>query len=338
MLRLLLFPFSIIYDLITRVRNHLYNIGQKSSFRFDVPVISIGNLNVGGSGKTPMIEYIIRLLSANHKVATLSRGYGRRTRGFRIANKSDNATTIGDEPFQLFMKFNANVIVTVGEDRAFAIPNILQEFDDVDTILLDDAFQHRSVNPSLSILLTDYNHPFTSDYLLPAGNLREARKGASRADIIVVTKCPSQKVDTDPLTADIRKYAGDKPVFFTSVKYGALIPFGNLSLPTGKVIVVTGIANPAPLYDYLRTRFEIIKTFRYGDHHAFTDNDVNDIHYEAQQLSDASILTTEKDMVRLRSFATVTSRPWFYIPIEVEFLKNGADFDSFIVQALNSEP
>lgn len=334
MLRLLLFPFSIIYDLITRVRNHLYNIGHKSSFRFDVPVISIGNLNVGGSGKTPMTEYIIRLLSANHKLATLSRGYGRRTRGFRIANTQDNAATIGDEPYQMFMKFGDKVVVTVGEDRAFAIPNILQEFDDVQAILLDDAFQHRSVNPTLSILLTAYDHPFTRDYLLPAGNLREARKGASRADIIVVTKCPSQKFSMDIITSDIRKYAGNKPVFFTTVKYGALKPFGNLNSPTGKIILVTGIANPLPLVDYLTTRFEIIRHIRYGDHHAFTQADVNDVHYESLLMSDISILTTEKDMVRLRAYPSTSDHPWFYIPIEVEFLKNGAEFDSLITQQM----
>lgn len=338
MLRLLLFPFSIIYDLITRIRNHLYNIGHKPSFRFDVPVISVGNLNAGGSGKTPMTEYIIRLLSSNHKLATLSRGYGRRSRGFRIANKNDNAVTIGDEPYQMFLKFGHTVAITVGEDRALAIPNILQEFTDIDCILLDDAFQHRAVNPGFSILLTEYDRPFTRDLVLPAGNLREARKGASRADVIVVTKCPSRKVSTSSLTADIRKYAGDKPVFFTTIKYGELVSFGNLAQPTGKVILVTGIANPTPLYDYLKVRFEITRHFKYGDHHSFTESDVNDIHYEAEQMSDLTIITTEKDMVRLRAFGSVKEHPWFYIPIEIEFLNNGSDFDSLVTAHLSLQP
>jgi tetraacyldisaccharide 4'-kinase len=340
MLRLLLFPFSIIYDLITRIRNHLYDIGHKSSFRFDVPVISIGNLNAGGSGKTPMTEYIIRLLSSNHKVATLSRGYGRRSRGFRIVNDKDNATTIGDEPYQMFLKFGKNVVVTVGEDRAYAIPNILQEYDDIDYILLDDAFQHRAVIPAFSILLTEFSKPFTKDYVLPAGNLREARKGASRADVIVVTKCPSGKVSNETLnslTADIRKYAGNKPVFFTTVTYGDMLPFGNLSSVTGKIILVTGIANPTPLVDYLKTRFEIIKHIRYGDHHSFTDDDVNDIHFEAQQLLDMSVVTTEKDMVRLKAFPSVKDHPWFYIPIQTEFLKNGSEFDSLVASQLKAD-
>jgi len=339
MLRLLLFPFSIIYDLITRIRNHLYDIGHKSSFRFDVPVISVGNLNAGGSGKTPMTEYIIRLLSSNYKVATLSRGYGRRSKGFRIANKKDDATTIGDEPYQMFLKFGHNIAVAVGEDRAYAIPNILHEYDDIDCIILDDAFQHRAVNPRFSILLTEYSKPFTKDYVLPAGNLREARKGASRADVIVVTKCPVTIANEtiNSLTADIRKYTGDKPVFFTTVRYGDLVPFGNLPLPSGKIILVTGIANPAPLYDYLKTRFEIIKHFHYGDHHSFTDTDVNDIHFEARQMSDASILTTEKDMVRLKTFASVREHHWFYIPIETEFLKNGSEFDSLVGNQIKAD-
>jgi tetraacyldisaccharide 4'-kinase len=337
MLRLLLFPFSIIYDLITRSRNHLYNIGHKSSFRFEVPVISIGNLNAGGSGKTPMTEYILRLLSTNHKLATLSRGYKRRSKGFRIANNDDNASTIGDEPYQMFLKFGKNVVVTVGEDRAYAIPNILQEHEDIEVILLDDAFQHRAVDPSFSILLTEYNRPFTRDYVLPAGNLRESRKGASRADVIVVTKCPSQKLSTDSLTNDIRKYAGNKPVFFTTLRYCDLVAFGNLSSPSGKIILVTGIANPDPLCDYLKQRFEIIKHFRYADHHSFTESDVNDIHYEAEQISDASIVTTEKDMVRLRAMSSVSKHHWFYVPIEVEFLKNGSEFDTLVARQLKRD-
>lgn len=337
MLRLLLFPFSIIYDLITRIRNHLYNIGHKPSFRFDVPIISVGNLNIGGSGKTPMTEYLVRLLSPDHKLATLSRGYGRRSKGFRIANDKDNATTIGDEPYQMFRKFRDDISVAVGEDRAFAIPNILQEHEDVEAILLDDAFQHRSVTPHLSILLTEYSHPFTRDYVLPAGNLRESRKGASRADIVVVTKCPAERTDMEILTASIRHYAGNKPVFFSTLKYGNLIPFGNLSAPTGKVILVTGIARPELLVRYMKTQFEILKHVQFGDHHHFTESEVNDIHYEALQMSDITIITTEKDMVRLRSFKTVAEHPWFYIPVEMEFLKNGSEFDTLVARQLKRD-
>lgn len=334
MLRLLLFPFSIIYDLITRARNHLYNIGHKPSFRFEVPIISIGNLNIGGSGKTPMTEYLIRLLSPGHKLATLSRGYGRRSKGFRIANDKDDATTIGDEPYQMFRKFRGKILVTVGEDRGFAIPNILQEDDDIEAVLLDDAFQHRSVSPHLSILVTEYSRPFTRDYVLPAGNLREARNGASRADVIVVTKCPGERTQMENLTAEIRHYAGNKPVFFSQLKYRDIIPFGNLSSPTGKIILVTGIARPELLIDFLKTRFEILKHIQYGDHHHFSESDINNVHYEAQLTSDAIILTTEKDMVRLHSFKSVAEHPWFYIPVEMEFLKNGSEFDMLIARQL----
>jgi tetraacyldisaccharide 4'-kinase len=337
MLRLLLFPFSIIYDLITRIRNHLYNIGHKSSFRFDVPIISVGNLNIGGSGKTPMTEYIIRLLAPDHKVATLSRGYGRRSKGFRIAGDNDNATTIGDEPYQVYRKFNDRVVVTVGEDRAFAIPNILQEYDDIDAIILDDAFQHRSVNPHFSILVTEYARPFTRDYVLPAGNLREARKGSARADVIVVTKCPGQQTQMEVLVSDIRKYAGNKPVFFSQLKYGELVSFGNLRSPTGKIILVTGIARPGPLVEYLRTRFDFLKHIKFNDHHQFTEPEVNDIHYESEQVLDAIIVTTEKDMVRLRSFKSVGAHPWFFIPVEMEFLKNGPEFDMLIARQLKRD-
>ncbi len=181
----------------------------------------------------------------------------------------------------MFLKFGKNVVVTVGEDRALAIANILQDHEDIDAIILDDAFQHRSVTPSFSILLTEYNHPFTRDYLLPAGNLRESRRGASRADVIVVTKCPSQKLSIDALTNDIRRYAGNKPVFFTTLKYRDLVAFGNLSSPSGRIILVTGIANPDPLYDHLKMHFEILKHFRYADHHSFAESDINEIHYEA---------------------------------------------------------
>jgi tetraacyldisaccharide 4'-kinase len=336
MLRLLLFPLAILYDLITRVRNHLYNIGHKSSFKFDVPVISVGNLNAGGSGKTPMTEYLIRLLSKNNQLATLSRGYGRRTRGFRVAGAEDDATTIGDEPFQMYRKFGSIVKVTVGEDRAFAIPHILQEETPVDAVLLDDAFQHRSVTPQFSILLTEYTRPFTRDYVLPSGNLREARKGASRADVIVVTKCPNNP-DEVSLVSEIRKYAANKPVFFSRLTYGDLVSFGNLSQPTGRLILVTGIANPQPLLDYLKSRFEVVKHMRFADHHPFTDEEIRDIHFEAAQFSDVAILTTEKDMVRLRTVLTVASNPWFYIPVAMEFLKNGSEFDALVTRQLKRE-
>ncbi|MBK5280267.1 MAG: tetraacyldisaccharide 4'-kinase, partial [Bacteroidia bacterium] len=179
LLRILLFPFTLLYDGITRFRNHLYNIGYSHSFRFEIPVIGVGNLNVGGSGKTPMIEYLVRLFMANRQIAILSRGYGRVTRGLRFAKESETARTFGDEPLQFFRSFQGKVNVVVCEDRAFAIPNILQEHPQTDLILLDDSFQHRSVNPQLNILLTEYAAPFYQDFLMPFGKLREARIGSA---------------------------------------------------------------------------------------------------------------------------------------------------------------
>src|SRR5882757_6102445 len=164
-IRLLLYPFAALYNLATRFRNYLYDIGHKPSFQFDTPVIAIGNLNVGGSGKTPMVEYLIALLKKDFKVATLSRGYRRETKGYRIATESDTVRQIGDEPMQLFRKFGKNINVVVGEDRVFAIPNILQEFPETNVILLDDALQHRSVRAGLSILVTEYSHPFYRDFI-----------------------------------------------------------------------------------------------------------------------------------------------------------------------------
>lgn len=336
MLRLLLFPFSILFDLVTRVRNHLYNIGHKPSFRFEVPVVCVGNLNVGGSGKTPMTEYLIRQLSTKHRLATLSRGYGRRTRGFRIANQQDNATTIGDEPYQVFRKFGSKVCVAVGEDRAFAIPFILHEHEDIEVIILDDAFQHRSVQPHFSVLLTEFSRPFTRDFVLPAGNLREARRGASRADAIVVTKCPP-KADIDRLAKEIQTYAPGKPVFFSRISYGEPVPFGSIEKPSGKVILVTGIANPEPLLEFLKTRFEVLKHMRFNDHHAFTDAEIDGMHYEASLSTDVCLFTTEKDMVRLIRSGKVAEHRWFYIPVAMEFIENGADFDSLVRRQLNLE-
>lgn len=338
MLRLLLFPFAILYDLVTRVRNYLYDIGHKSSFSFEVPVISVGNLNAGGSGKTPMVEYLIRLTMNTRKVATLSRGYGRRTKGYRLATNEDNASTLGDEPFQYFKKFGGRVKVTVGEDRAFAIPNILNEEGETDLIILDDAFQHRSVRPGLSILLTEYAHPFTSDFVLPAGNLRESRRGARRADVVVVTKCPADMANEESLTSSIRRYAGDKPVFFTRIDYASPTCFGK-SHPIGKkIILVTGIARPDPMSSYLKNNFEVLRHFRFADHHAFSLGDLKEIHSFAAEHTDAVIITTEKDMVRLIQPALideVSNHPWYYLPISVNFLKNGADFDNLVRQFLN---
>lgn len=189
-LKIILAPFTLLYQSITSIRNKLYDSGKWHSATFNLPVINVGNLNVGGSGKTPHIEYIIALLRSQYKIATLSRGYGRKTKGFLIASESSSVTEIGDEPAQIKDKF-PDIIVSVGEDRLLAIPQLLRKYPDTDVILLDDAFQHRSVRPGLNILLTTFDKPFYEDHVLPLGRLRESPQGYKRADIIIVTKCPA---------------------------------------------------------------------------------------------------------------------------------------------------
>ncbi len=342
-LRVLLFPFAVIFRIATGVRNHLYAIGHKKSFRFEVPVINVGNLNIGGSGKTPAIEYLVRLLKDKYQIATLSRGYGRRTRGFRFANEKDSASTLGDEPYQFFLNFGKDVKVVVGEDRAFAIPNILYEHPDTSVILLDDAYQHRRVSPHFNILLTDCEQPFYDDFLLPMGRLREARTEASRADVVVVTKCRETiSLETqDGIRESVKRYAGDKPVFFSSIQYGQPKAFRSSNLaPAMKVILVTGIAKPEPLEEYVRMNFDLIRHFRFKDHHLYSIGDLNKLHnFASDQGEPVSLLTTEKDMVRLldQKFAEHLKHfGWFYLPIEMKFIKNGAEFDKLVINAIEN--
>ena len=328
-----------LYNVITRLRNQLYDLGIRPSVTFEIPVISVGNLTVGGTGKSPMIEYLIRLFSNNHKIATLSRGYGRDTKGIRIASKLDNSTTIGDEPLQFYRKYGDRVIVSVGEERALAIAHILHEAEDIQVILLDDAFQHRKVRPSFSILLSDYNRPFYKDYLIPAGRLREARSGAERADVLVVTKCPSEIREEEMMEIEkaIRKYA-TKPVFFATIHYGMTLPIGNRKSEIGKdIILMTGIADAAPLVRYVMKEFELKEHLQFRDHHIYTHQDIDKLEMMVMNNPGVSILTTEKDKVKLESpeFGPYIRRlPFFYLPIEVEFIKNGREFAELAVNSV----
>ncbi len=339
LLRILLYPMAMAYNFITGLRNRLYDRGLKPSVTFELPVINVGNLTVGGTGKTPLIEYLIRLLAPNHKVATLSRGYGRNTTGFRVASPTDNAGTLGDEPTQFYQKYGDRVTVAVGEERALAIPNILQDHPDTEIILLDDAYQHRKVRPSLNILLSDYNRPFYDDLLLPAGRLRESRQGAARADVVVVTKCPPEITDDEMMEIDqqVRRYVG-KPVFFTHVRYGNPMPVTARAQKLGdEVVLVTGIANAKPLVHYLKQTFNLVKHFDFTDHHTYRASDLEDFTNALKAHPKASFLTTEKDKVKLISPAfreMIEKIPLFYLPIEVEFIKNGQDFDEIVLNHL----
>jgi tetraacyldisaccharide 4'-kinase len=339
-LKLLLYPLAALYDLITRIRNYLYDIGHKPSFKFDTTIIGVGNLTVGGAGKTPMVEYLIRLLKTSHSVATLSRGYKRDTNGFRFAGPDDSARTIGDEPFQLFRKFGSDVHVVVAEDRAFAIPNILQEHPDTGVIVLDDAFQHRTVKPDLMILVTEATRPFYSDFVIPYGRLREARSSARRADVIVITKSEPSVSDSKKkqMIAAVKTFAGPKPVFFTTIQYQQPISFGSSQDIAASVVLVTGIARAGTFNDYCRSKYNVLRHFEFEDHHRFKTHDMEAIEkFCGVQTVPVSILTTEKDMARLMdaSWRTWLDRmPWFYLPIQQVFLEDGLKFDELVLASL----
>lgn len=338
-LKWILLPFSLLYELVTSIRNHLFDIGYKKSFEFEANVIGVGNLTVGGTGKSPMVEYLIRLLQDKYKIATLSRGYGRKTKGFRIGDKDDNSLSIGDEPYQFLQKYS-NVTVTVGEERAVAIPHILAEVSP-DVILMDDSYQHRYVKPSLNILLSDYTRPFYTDLILPSGRLRESRKGAKRADIVVVTKCPASlsKMEKESIESSIKKYS-DAPIFFSTINYLNYIPFNNENAIAAKdVILFTGLANPKPFTEYVSSNFNLVDDLYFPDHHQYSLKDINTIEERFRQLSSENkcIITTEKDIVKLK-LKELRSRiehwPLFYVPIEAQFIENGNIFDLLVLNSI----
>ncbi len=336
-----LLPFTFLYSLGVRLRNHLYNISYSRSFKFEIPVVVVGNLSVGGTGKTPMVEFLIRLLSTNYNPAILSRGYRRRTKGFVLADDTSTSDTIGDEPMQYYRKFNNPVAVC--EDRLEAIPKILFERPATDLIIMDDGFQHRAVNPFLSILLTDANRLFTKDFLIPSGRLREPRKEARRADLIVVTKCNENISEEEfpRIQKEISKYAEGVPVFFSFVSYGKpkeLQSGSENKLENKSIILVTGIANPDPFVSFLTKDWNIKKHFRFPDHHVFSMADIKDLVKEQKRL-DACVFTTEKDAVRLkekRYNQLLAGVPIFYIAITSGFIKNGSEFDQKVLSLLQS--
>lgn len=326
LLRRLLLPFSWLYGAVTDLRNLLYDRGFYRVRRFPVPLIGVGNLTVGGTGKTPHIEYLIRLLEPDFSLATLSRGYGRKTTGFRVATAQDTADTLGDEPLQLFQKFGREVTVCVGEKRAEAIPLITEKNPGI--ILLDDAFQHRPVQPGINLLLTDYNRPFFTDFSFPAGNLRERRHGARRADAVIVTKCPA---DLPPAirsewTRKISRYTrSGTPVFFSSIRYGTPVPVtsGRVFPEKEEIRLVSGLARPELFETYARKHFRVGDHLAFGDHHRYSDEDWRRITAPGRAL-----LTTEKDVVKLRTFPQEKAG-LFYLPIEVYFPEPGG-FDTWL--------
>jgi len=343
-IRIIFFPFSLLYHQVTLLRNWLYDIRFFKSFDISIPTISVGNLTVGGTGKTPVIEYLIRLLKDHHKIITLSRGYKRKTNGFLIAGEDDNAKTIGDEPFQYYNKFKNEIGVVVCEDRLYAIPQILSSLPETRLILLDDAFQHRKIIPSCNILLNDYSRPFYNDFLLPAGNLRESRKNARRADVVIVTKCPEDisNKEIENIHKSISKYTRKSvPIFFTSTKYDSQVPVLNKKYQfTEKVILVTAIAEPEPLVNYIRRNFYLIKHFNFNDHHYFSSRELKRIisFYKTQNDLDISILFTEKDIMRIIGTELediLMEYPVFFQPITYKFAQGESEFEEFIQKVLD---
>lgn len=328
LLRNLLYPFSLLYGLITSVRNYLYENGIFESNQFDTPTIIVGNLSVGGTGKTPQIEYLIRLLKDHYKVAVLSRGYKRKSKGFIVADKTVTAEIIGDEPFQYYKKFE-NIIVSVDADRSNAIEQLEHLKHPPEIILLDDAYQHRKVKAGFNILLTSYSNLYTNDFLLPTGNLRERKSGAKRAHIIVVTKCPANLSEKEQVKI-IRKLRPSiyQNVFFTTIDYANALKGVNSiefnEIKNKEIILITGIANPKPLTAYLMVNGLKFKHLKFNDHHQFSNKEIAEI--KKLQSNNTILLTTEKDYVRI--FDKLENL--YYLPIETKFINRKNDFDNII--------
>jgi tetraacyldisaccharide 4'-kinase len=345
-LKPLLYPIALLYGAIVWLRNKLYDAGLISSIQFSVPVISVGNLSTGGTGKTPHIEYLIRLLQYEFQVATMSRGYKRKTTGFFLAKEGTDARQIGDEPMQFHRKF-PEVAVSVCEDRMTGIPRLVGELPYLDVILLDDAFQHRSVKPGLNILIIDFAKPFYKDYILPFGSLRESRKAYKRADIIVVSKCPtdiSQSVQQE-MIGRIKPQPHQK-VFFSCIAYDAMTDFftGEVITTNAKpnIVMVSGIAKPEPMLHHLRSIAADVHLLRYADHHYFTDANFEEIKQTITNwdVPDKMIVTTEKDAARLaihqEELATWNIRI-AVLPIAIKFIGNESGFNNEVVQYIYKE-
>jgi len=334
LLRKILFPFAILYGFITSIRNFLFDKGILKSYSFDIPIIAVGNLSVGGTGKTPQIEYLIRLLSPNYKVATLSRGYKRQSEGFVLADSTSNAEILGDEPFQFYTKFK-NIQVAVDVDRKNGIEQLLSQTNKPEIILLDDAFQHRKVKAGFYILLTSYGDLYSDDYMLPTGNLRESRNGAKRANLVVVTKCPAN-LSLDELNK-IRaklKLESNQELYFSFIDYDELVYSEDKTMKVSEIknvdkLLLAGIAKPNPFFAYLQSEND--EKLVFPDHHHFTENDINDIKNKSQN---KIIITTEKDFVRLKG--SIPNDQLFYLPIRSSFLSASDNFDKTITNYVES--
>lgn len=330
--RKLLYPFSLLYGLAIRLRHFLYDTHLLPSKAFSIPLICVGNLSVGGTGKSPMTEYLIRLLKTSHKVGVLSRGYKRKTSGYLLADPTSDALRIGDEPYQYFRKF-PDIKVAVSENRVLGVQKLIEETA-TEVIILDDAFQHRKIKPGFSILLTSYDSLFTNDLLLPAGNLRDLRSRAKASDVILITKCPKQlsNEEQEHIRHEISRYTMN-PVFFMGITYNTLLRNNQEEVTLDKLsqtsfTLVTGIAKPAPLVSYLKKEGFNFDHLQYGDHHNFSEQEIKMLQTKTM------VVTTEKDFVRLEKHLPES----LYISIEPYFLNETKSmFDQILFDYLKKE-
>lgn len=335
--KIILRPFSWLYGLITTIRNYFFDTGIFNSCKPPQFAISVGNLTVGGTGKTPMVEYLARILLTANDVSILSRGYGRATSGYILADESATAATIGDEPMQYYQKFSDRLKVAVCEKRILGAEKLHHDFPENNILLLDDAFQHRAIDRDLNILLNDYHRPFYKDFPFPEGRLRENRNGAKRADAIIVTKCPKnlESAERDNITMMVRRYAKPgTPIFFAGIKYGTPVFFDQVARPLNSVKIVTGLATPIPFIQHIEAHFDVIDQIHFPDHYNYKLTDLKEL---IENLKNGTfVVTTEKDMVKLKPLAEklgVTDR-LAYVPIEVNFGNDTEKFNNWFKTAL----
>jgi tetraacyldisaccharide 4'-kinase len=332
---ILLYPFSLIYGLIIWIRNTLFDYEIIRSTEFPIPIISVGNISTGGTGKTPHIEYLVELLKDQFRVATLSRGYKRKTKHFILAGPDPEVSEIGDEPVQIKRKY-PDIEVAVDRRRVHGIREMMKRIPDLDVILLDDAYQHRYVKPGLSILLIDFNRPIWEDHLLPAGRLREQAYEKRRANIILITKCPDRlkPIERRIIVKDLRLFPFQH-LYFTKLTYGAPVPvfdenekpqnLAEMKADRPRILMVTGIAGPRLFKKHLRSISTHITEISYPDHHDFSSRDVERIVQTFREMEGAQklLFTTEKDATRLRKFtnidASVRDR-MYYVPLGIDVL------------------
>lgn len=328
--RILLFPFAILYGVILRIRNFMYDKHWLKSTSFNIPIINVGNLSVGGTGKSPMVDYLVTMLKRQYHLGTISRGYKRRTQGYLLASDSTTAVEIGDEPMQFHLR-HPDIAVAVGEERIVAVPQLLYDRPETQVIILDDAFQHRAITPGFNILLTDYSNLYTRDFYLPTGDLRDNLSSAVRAQVIIVTKCPRDlgEAERQKIIQELKPEAG-QTVLFTCIHYGRLYHIVRQSPSElsreSEILLICGIANPTPLTDFIEENSSSYEAMFFNDHHIFSIDDLHEINerYEKMQGPGKLMVTTEKDAVRLVKYRQeLRDMPLYVLPISIHFLFDG---------------